>query len=238
MRNYNHFLFYSTQATQKSIILDPAQTTHAVRVLRLKQGDHFNVTDGQGTLLTCSLDGVNDGQACGNIIHSEIRNRIASRIHLNIGIPDREALETAVADCAALGIERITPVICDFSQDQWWNKSWPKHHERLKNKMVAAMKQSLYPFLPELDNPVNLANALEKSFSKKITADPEGKSLNTFINADSFPISCFIGPPGGYSSNELSLLQTHGSIMVKIAPTRLRTELAAVVLSAQLLSFC
>ena len=34
MRDYTHFLFYSCQITESSIILDHTETTHAVRVLR------------------------------------------------------------------------------------------------------------------------------------------------------------------------------------------------------------
>ncbi len=235
MRDYTHFLFYSCQITENSIILDRAETTHAIRVLRLKQNQMFNVTDGCGQIFTCTLNEVHDSQAYGNIVHRKTSQRINTKIHLNVGIPDRDALETVATACAAMGVERITPVICTCSQDQWWNKFWPKHCQRLQNKMISAMKQSLYPFIPELDNPITLENALENCSGKKITADPEGESFSTIINTVNFPVSCFIGPPGGYSEKEISLLKTEGSTMVKIAPTRLRTELASIVLCAQLL---
>lgn len=217
------------------MILDPAETAHAVRVLRLKQHQLFNVTDGRGQIFTCSLEQVNAAQAYGSIVQRQLLKPINTGIHLNIGIPERDALEKVVADCTAMGVQRITPVICDFSQEQWWKNAWPKHYERLKSKMISAMKQSLYPFLPSLDTPVTLQKALENSFVKKITADPESETFCTILSTDDFPVSCFIGPPGGYSLNELSLFKTHGSIMAKIAPTRLRTELAAIVLCAQLL---
>jgi 16S rRNA (uracil1498-N3)-methyltransferase len=235
MRDYTHFLFYSCQITESSIVLDYAETTHAVNVLRLKQNQLFNVTDGHGQIFTCILERVYDGQAHGNIVDRKTLQRINAKIHLNIGIPDRDAMETVVTSCTAMGVERITPVICTCSQDQWWNKLWPKHYQRLQSKMISAMKQSLYPFLPALDNPVPLEKALENCSGKKITADPEGESLCTLINTADFPVSCFVGPPGGYSEKELSLLREQGSTMIKIAPTRLRTELASIVLCAQLL---
>lgn len=235
MRDYNHFLFYSCQITESSIVLDHAETTHAVNVLRLKPNQLFNVTDGCGQILTCTLDQVRDDQAYGSIVLRKSLQRINAKIHLNIGIPDRDAMETIVTSCTAMGIERITPVICTFSQDQWWNKNWPKHYQRLQNKMISAMKQSLYPFLPVLDNPVDLEKALENCSGKKITADPEGESLCTVINTADFPVSCFVGPPGGYSEKEISLFKAQNSTLVRIAPTRLRTELASTVLCAQLL---
>ena len=235
MRDYTHFLFYSCQITESSIRLDHTETTHAVRVLRLKQNQLFNVTDGCGQIFTCTLDQVHDGKAYGSIVHRKSLQRINARIHLNIGIPDRDALETVATACTAMGVERITPVICACSQDQWWNKLWPKHYQRLQNKMISAMKQSLYPFLPALDSPLTVEQALENCSGKKITADPEGENICTAINTVDFPVSCFIGPPGGYSEKEISLFKTHGSTMVRIAPTRLRTELASIVLCAQLL---
>ncbi len=235
MRDYNHFLFYSCQITESSIILDLTETTHAVKVLRLKHNQPFNVTDGCGQIFTCTLDQVRNGQAYGNIVQRKFCQRINTKIHLNIGIPDRDALETIASACTAMGVERITPVICDCSQDQWWNNLWPKHYQRLQNKMISSMKQSLYPFLPLLDNPLPLEKALENCSGKKITADPEGENICTIINTADFPVSCFIGPPGGFSEKEILLLKKQGSDMVKIAPTRLRTELASVVLCAQLL---
>lgn len=235
MRDYTHFLFYSCQITENSIILDRSETTHAVKVLRLKQNQPFNVTDGQGQIFTCTLDQVRDGQAYGNIVHRKSLQRINTGIHLNIGIPYRDAMETVINACTSIGVQRITPVICTHSQDQWWNNLWPKHYQRLQNKMISAMKQSLYPFLPVLDNPLTLEKAVESCSGKKITADPEGENLCTIINTIEFPVSCFIGPPGGYSKKEISLLKTQGSAMVKIAPTRLRSELASIVLCAQLL---
>lgn len=236
MRDFNHFLFYSDQISENSIILDRTETNHAVKVLRLREKDHFNVTNGKGTVFTCALDNISANTAYGTIVNSESHKRHANRLHLNIGIPDRDALETALVDCTALGIERISPVICEYCQDWWWDKSWSKYSERLRNKMIAAMKQSLYPFLPIIDEPVKLELAVENISGLKIVADPHGKSLRSIpINNKDRPVACFIGPPGGYSEKEMSTFASNDCHLVNIAPTRLRTELASVVICAQIM---
>lgn len=236
MRDYNHFLFYSNEISDNSLTLDPTETNHAVKVLRLNAGDPFKVTDGKGTIYLCTLDKTASNSACASIINRQQLNRHDTHIHLNIGIPDRESLENALVDCTALGIERITPVICDFCQDPWWKRSWERDSERLKNKMISSMKQSLYPFLPVLDNPVKVDTALENICGLKIAADQYGKSIGMCNISSNTKISCFVGPPGGFSPDELSKLSKNEFCLVKIAYTRLRTELAATVICAQIMA--
>lgn len=236
MRNHSHFLFFTEQVTGTTVILDNSETNHAVKVLRLKNGDTFDVTDGRGTRMTCKLDDISNHQAYGTIVDQRKYEPIFSKIHLNIGLPDREALELALVECTALGVNRITPIICEFCQDPWWKKAWPKYAERFKNKMIAAMKQCLYPFLPQLDQPVSLESTLKNCSEIKVVADPDGKPFRENQQLkDNRHIACFIGPPGGFSENELLNLKENGAQFVNIAPTRLRTELAATVLCSQII---
>jgi len=53
--------FFSDQITEESVTLDPAETAHAVKVLRLKQNDRLNITAGQGIILTCNFESMVSG---------------------------------------------------------------------------------------------------------------------------------------------------------------------------------
>jgi RsmE family RNA methyltransferase len=71
--------------------------------------------------------------------------------------------------------------------------------------------------------------------SVRILADPGGSAVAKFLQATN-PIErvdCFIGPPGGFSPDELKRFSTEGFQFVKVAQYRLRTELAAIVLCAE-----
>ncbi|NLE01415.1 MAG: 16S rRNA (uracil(1498)-N(3))-methyltransferase [Fibrobacter sp.] len=234
MRHFDHFLFYAGTIGNDLVTLDQTESHHALKVLRLKSGELFNVTDGNGCIFTCKYNKEVKNTIQGIIIEKKAVPRHPFRITLYIGLPERDPFENIIVDCAALGVLKIVPVINKFSQKAWWDNSWEKQLERFKNKMISAMKQSLYPYLPDLSAPVHFDTALTDVSGSSIVADAEGTWLHTLDTFDNNDISCFIGPPGGFSDEELGKMRVQGFHFVKISPTRLRTELAAVVLCAQI----
>ncbi len=234
MRDYHHFLFYSSKISSDSVELDQDESRHAVKVLRLSQGDKFLVTNGNGISITCSFDNFNKGIVQGTIIEKTVIKEIRPRIHCYIGIPDRDPFETTVTDLTAMGIAEITPLITEQSQKNWWEQKWEKNLERLRNKMIAAMKQSLYPRLPVLNVPTDF-NSIDNIKGITFVADIDGQPIHSYKNEFKNEVKCLIGPPGGFSLNEVQFFKNRNFDLVKIAPTRLRTELAAIVLCAQVI---
>ena len=234
MRDYRHFLFFTRQIGTDKVVLDQEETRHAVNVLRLSEGERFLATDGRGNTYRCIHGGIHNHQLEGIIEEKRFKGRTLPLIHLFIGMPERDSLETALVDCTALGAASITPLICEFSQKQWWKNAWQKQFQRFQNKMISSVKQSLSSWIPELNQPTAFAH-LNSLSGIVITADPDGRSIYSnrekIINADT--ISLLIGPPGGFSPTEEKILEDPGILHVKIAASRLRTELAASALLAQ-----
>lgn len=105
--------------------------------------------------------------------------------------------------------------------------------------MVVSMKQCLYPYIPKLDAPMPLREAVAECAGMLIVADQDGKYLS---DAEILPhkrISCLVGPPGGLSDGESEFLRSYTAIpatTVKIASTRLRSELAATVMCSRIIA--
>jgi 16S rRNA (uracil1498-N3)-methyltransferase len=236
MRDYKHFLFYASQISKSSLTLDNDESCHAVKVLRLKTGDLFQATNGDGVIRICKLDTVGKHQTTASILECLPGQTQPIQIRCFIGLPERDAFESIIADFTALGVDRISPVICEYSQQSWWEQKWDKLLSRFSSKMVSAMKQSLYPQLPTLDTPIPFATALTESKGQTFFADFDGKPINAFCSSIESSVNCFIGPPGGFSQMELDSFNKSNFHSVKIAFTRLRTELAAVVLCGQILN--
>lgn len=234
MRDYHHFLFYSSNISSDTVELDQDESRHAVKVLRLSYGDKFLVTNGNGFLFTCSLDKYDKGVVEGTIIEKTPVNEIRPRIHCYIGMPDRDPFETIVTDLTAMGIAEITPLITEQSQKNWWEEKWDKHLGRLRNKMIAAMKQSLYPRIPVLNTPAVLSS-IDNIKEHFFLADIDGQPVHSYQNKFENKVNCLVGPPGGFSVNEMHYFKERNFSIVKIAATRLRTELAAIVLCAQVI---
>jgi 16S rRNA (uracil1498-N3)-methyltransferase len=237
MANPEHSLFFISHVDEKTAVFSEEERHHALSVLRKDPSGFIQATDGKGTIYTCSL---REGTAEAVVEALRIQPAPMPRIHAFIGIPDRDAFEEAVTNLAALGIVGITPMVCQYCQKKWW-ETWEKHRERCHKKMVAGIKQSLNAWLPELKAPTEFDKVLDtvRSFSPKrcIVADADGMPLGPALDGLAAPTdtACFIGPPGGFSQNEKDELKSSGFVFVKIAHTRLRTELAAVILCAQAL---
>ena len=235
MRDYQHFLFHTSHCNSNNIELDIYESRHALKVLRLTEGDLFQVTCGDGQILICKLDSIKKELAGATIVDRLTIPPVNPGIHCYIGIPDKDAFETIITDLTAMGIAQITPIITEQCQKNWWEQKWDKHQERLQGKMIAAMKQSLYPRMPLIDYPCAIEKVIENTTRQTFVAEWEGAPLNTISGGIESQVNCFIGPPGGFSAKELDLFRSLNFNAVKIATTRLRTELAAVVLCAQIM---
>lgn len=232
-----HSLFFVSSAEKKTAIFSEDERHHALSVLRKDPSCCIHATDGKGNLYTCLLQ---EGAAEAEVTEVRMQDAPTPRVHAFIGIPERDAFEETVTNLAALGIAKITPMICLHCQKKWW-LTWENHRERCQKKMIAGIKQSLGAWLPELTGPMEFSESLEMARScnpkQCFVADPDGTVLRLAVDdlADSTNMTCFIGPPGGFSENEKNQLKNLGFVFVKIANTRLRTELASVILCAQVL---
>lgn len=235
MRNTEHHLFFTDRATPKRLHLEREEYHHAVSVLRLRDGQPFQATDGKGTIYTCRrLEEADDGGYAG-IVSRRACVPPVPRVSLLVGMPARPAFERMLELVVPLGVARVVPTVCRACQEHWWKPKWDKLSSRFRKKMIEAMKQSLGGFLPELEKPVHLEEALKTEEGCCLVAEQDGASLRQTINEKQPDrVACVIGPPGGFTNEEREMLRTHGAIPVKLAHARLRTELAAVTLCAVL----
>jgi 16S rRNA (uracil1498-N3)-methyltransferase len=239
MRDYRHFLFYAETIAAERLYLDVSETRHAAAVIRRGQGDPFLATDGRGTVFKCRVESTAKKRITGLIIDRREVPRHACRVHLFAGVPERAAFETLITGLTALGVERITPLVCRHCQGGWWERDAESERmsERFRKKMIAAMKQSLYPHLPHLDPPMPFDAAGAAVSGACLVADPFGFPVAEVLCAAAREegFSCMVGPPGGFAPEEQASLKALGAEAVRLAPARLTTELAAVVLCSQII---
>ncbi len=231
-----HFLFFIEDLSTDPLFLDHAETRHAVTVLRMRPGDFLHLTDGRGGAAVGKFINVKDGQMELSIVERTGKVRSGPYIDLYVGLPDRDAFERLLLDATALGVSRIIPVETAECRKKWWGE-WEKHLPRFQRIMVVALKQSFSFFLPEISAPSSLAEAILNAQGFVIVADMNGIPLSVLPSIPSNrQISCFIGPPGGFNTNEMQLFEIKSYLRVRLAPARLRTELAATVLCGQLIA--
>lgn len=241
-------LFYCKDITPNAFCtLDAEESRHAVRVLRLREGDELNVTDGRGNLYRCQIVEAND-KSCSltplplssqergvdtNAIHSPLLTGEGMGVRLHLAVaptknPSR--MEWLVEKAVEIGVGEITLLQCDHSERTFLKT------DRLEKLAVSAMKQSLHTLLPEIHPAVSLRDWLNSQFSivnsqLKFIAHCEADKPRTPL-ATALKPGCdavvLIGPEGDFSPEEIALALDCGFQPVSLGPSRLRTETAAL----------
>jgi 16S rRNA (uracil1498-N3)-methyltransferase len=232
MALHGHNLFFASRVENHVAYLDREESRHATSVLRLSSGDPIQITDGRGAVYECRIKPGSSGALCAEIISTKQVPKPRCPVSIFVGMGYRERFEELAENCAALGADRIVPLVCRFCQKPWWSE-WERHAQRINKKMVAGIKQSCNPWLPQCPEPTLFEDAVSKQEpSFVIAADASGSwCVDIFDKIKQSPaVSCFVGPPGGFSPQELDMLEKKGAAFVSLSANRLRTELAAVLL--------
>ena len=225
-------LFYSKDITPNGFCtLDAEESRHAVRVLRMREGDELNVTDGKGNLYLCRVVTADD-RACVveiaetlSTFHSPL-----STFHLAVApTKNPSRMEWLVEKAVEIGVGEISLLQCDHSERTFLKT------ERLEKLAVSAMKQSLHTVLPAIHPAVTLRNLLStthyplptQKFIAHCEADKPRTPLATALQPGQDTV-VLIGPEGDFSEEEIALALENGFQPVSLGSSRLRTETAAL----------
>ncbi len=219
-------LFY-LEDPKDEIILSAEESKHATKVLRKKEGDILNFTDGKGNLYKAEIT-IADTRKCRLTILSSEQKEKQHNYHVHIAIAptkNMDRFEWFLEKATEIGIDEITPIICSRSERKIIKK------ERGSRILLSAMKQSLKYHLPKLNEAVSLTNFLERNFDgEKYIAhceNGEKKDLKTINKTENTII--LIGPEGDFSPKEIELALENQFKAVNLATNRLRTETAGII---------
>lgn len=220
-------LFYAPDIPPPFHHFDREESGHIVRVLRLREGDQIHLTDGKGSLYLGDIVAA-DPKGCEVALHPPVlMDHIPPPLHIAIA-PNKNInrFEWFLEKSSEIGIDVITPLICARSE-----RSEVKP-ERLQKVLIAAMKQSLQTWLPELHGPATFSEMIKKPFpgQKYIAYCETGEeTLLKRTLQPGIPALILIGPEGDFSPREVTLAVSEGFLPVSLGPSRLRTETAGVV---------
>ena len=226
--------FYEENIQQPVHILSEETARHCIQVLRMKEGEQFQLTDGKGNSFTATIINVNKKTCEVRIEASSRELRAASNVAIAISLlknPSR--LEWFIEKASEIGISEIILLICDHTEKQNFRR------DRMQNIIISAMLQSQQTRLPQLHQPQKFNDFIKKNFDGlKLIAhcvEEEKYSLSVLINQykDQNKL-ILIGPEGDFSNAEISAALEKKFIPVSLGTTRLRTETAGVVAAALL----
>lgn len=232
----NMQLFYTPdiQTGHRHFQLSEEESKHAIRVLRLSVGSFVQLIDGQGNLFHSEIIDAHPKRTVLQILEV-IEQYGRSSYHLHIAIAptkNMDRLEWFVEKATEIGIQQVTPIICDRSERKDVKK------ERLEKVAIAAMKQSLKAYLPVINEAVSFSNFLKNTagtdVSKLIAHCGEGHKM---VVRDALQMHgnylIMIGPEGDFSTEEIRRAEQEGMEPLSLGESRLRTETAALLACAE-----
>ena len=219
-------LFY-LENPAKEIILNSEESKHATKVLRKKEGDVLDFTDGKGNFYKAEIT-IADSRKCRlKIVSSEQKGK-QHNYHLHIAIAptkNMDRFEWFLEKATEIGIDEITPIICSRSERKVIKT------ERCNKILLSAMKQSLKFHLPKLNESISLTNFLKSNVdgAKYIAHCEDGQKheLKTISKTEKTLI--LIGPEGDFSQKEIDLVLQNQFKAVSLGTSRLRTETAGII---------
>jgi 16S rRNA (uracil1498-N3)-methyltransferase len=223
-------LFYTPDIASDNYTLNEEESRHAVKVLRLKTGDHIQLINGSGGFYEAEITDDHQKRCTVKVRSKQTEyNKRNWKLHIAVApTKNIDRMEWFIEKATEIGIEEITPLDCEKSERTIIKP------ERLNKVAVSAIKQSMKAYLPKI---------AELSEFKKFMASAKEFSGEKFIahchSRESLPhiktlytpqqnALILIGPEGDFSSSEVKLAIENGFKEISLGQSRLRTETAAL----------
>lgn len=243
--NLPFFYIAEYDASQQKLVLDEDTSRHVVQVLRMKPGAQLNLTDGNGSLLTCDIVEDHKKHCLVNVVSTEYRQPPSKKISIAISLlKNANRFEWFLEKATEIGVNEIIPLLCTRTEKE------KSRHERLLQICISAMLQSQQVWLPVLHHPIafdllfrqeemagyarRLIAHCETGSSKSSLSGLQYGSLETAPQTPDGSSLILIGPEGDFTHTEIALALSNNFIPVSLGDTRLRSETAGIVASVLL----
>ncbi len=229
--------FYVPSLAAGEVRLPDDEARHAGGVLRLQAGDRVELFDGRGNSALSTLTSVTKRKVSARVDTVETDAPAAMELHLAFAIPKGKRLDWLLEKATELGAASLTPLLCERSVAGTSELSANKR-ERWTAHCISAAKQCGLNRLPEIRQPIALDDLAADPPGAMLFGDLAGEPipLAAAIEKANGPITILVGPEGGFTDAECATLRAAGAIPVRLGPSVLRIETAAVALLASCLT--
>jgi 16S rRNA (uracil1498-N3)-methyltransferase len=221
--------FYVPDATHQQQLPDE-EAQHAIRVLRLKEGDEMVLMDGCGAFHE-ALVTFADKHHCLYEIRRSLPQQPAWRGHLHLAVaPTKmmERIEWLAEKATEVGFDELSFLDCQFSERRTIKTA------RIEKIVVAAMKQSRKAWLPQVNKMESFRSFIQKhTQGRRYIAHcyeevPRENLYSELLQPSDDDVLVMIGPEGDFSIEEVRMAVDAGFVSVDLGKSRLRTETAAL----------
>jgi len=221
-------IFYTPDITnEKTYTLNESESKHAIRVLRLKEGDVLTLVNGTGNFYDAVITDSNPKRCEVSITEIREENNTNPSLHIAIApTKNNDRTEWFIEKCTEIGIHQITPILCKHSERKKIKE------ERFVKTAISAMKQSLKATLPTVTELTPFNKFIVEPFDGKkyiahCYAENQAHYKDLYKKGENNLV--LIGPEGDFSTEEVILAIEKGFEPITFGESRLRTETAGIV---------
>ncbi len=226
-------LFYAPEIHAGSLAsLSTEEAQHAIKVLRMREGDAILVTDGKGTKAQGHIINLSRQQCMVQIDKAEEQALAPALLTLAVAPPKNiKRFEWLLEKATEVGVHRIMPFVSRYSERK------DLKTERLQKLVLSAMKQSLKYHLPQIEPLQSFEDMLQYPFDgSKLIAwckAEDAQWMDTQLQPHTNAL-VMVGPEGGFSQEEYDKAVQYGFNALRLSNSRLRTETAALSVCQQM----
>lgn len=226
--------FFAEQPiTTDRFLLIGEQAHHVTNVMRLGVGDRLVLFDGTGAEFQAKLVAIHKRQIDLEIVSKDLVSReISTKVMVAVALPKGDRQKFMVEKLVELGCAELIPLKTSRSVAD----ANAKVVQRLGRQIIEASKQCGRNVLMEVARQHSIEELLvryDNTSAGRVLADPtvENKICDWDIPSE---VVIAIGPEGGFSDDEQELFVTRGWDRLRLGPTVLRIETAAIAAMAML----
>ncbi|MCL2840572.1 MAG: 16S rRNA (uracil(1498)-N(3))-methyltransferase [Defluviitaleaceae bacterium] len=221
---------------------------HLFNVMRINHDDEVILCDGNGIDYFTKF--CKHSSASSNAIflikHSTLcKNEPPISITLYQSLPKGDKLDLIIQKCVELGVDEIKLVNAQRSVMRIKDKDKVKKTTRFQKISESAAGQSMRGKIPIIHPPCNFDVAIQSQKNGLTLFGHVGECEATLKSVITNPllynnshINIWIGPEGGFTNDEVSMLYKAGASPVRLGQRILRTETAAISAIAQIICLC
>ena len=224
--------------------LNAEDSKHALRVLRLEEGDEIELVCAPARYLA-RIESAEDIVTV-SVLEELRRTEAKTQVTLYQGLPKADKMELIAQKTTELGVFAIRPVAMERCVVKLEGKDAAKKIERWQKIAREAVKQCARTAVPEVLEVKKLAQLKDEFAQLDVLIVPweaarDGSvraALTPYADKEDLRIGILIGPEGGISEKEAMWLSENANAkLVTLGPRILRTETAGLAALTMVMAY-